>query len=392
MVVEVRGAVEGELSTVRGIISQAWSDPEDEPALWDYLAANHPGLHPECVRVTAADGQLVACVVVLPCRFRTPRGLVPGAEITLVACRPDHQRCGYGGATFRDALAYMAGRGLALAVFWGNPGFYGRFGCAPVLPIYRTTLDVNAASSSAVTNSPAPDAALSDRGLRPVTDSDLRGVAALYRWGLSGYLMATSRAAEPWLWRVRNPRLHALLVLGDLAGYAFVSEARGEDTLVVREASVQGGTSAGPGTAEAARRLLRGLLGEAGRRGLGRLRLSLPPDNPVAHLAVGWGAEQTYRPAGEGLAVVTSWEPLLPPGWQVVRNAGEVSGLALGARPILKADQTALTQLVVGYRGIDDLLLAGHAELTGEAGLAQLRVDFPTGHPRYFEAPYFFWL
>lgn len=239
MAAEVRGAGAGELSAVREIISQAWSNPEDEPALWDYLAANHPGMRPECVRVAEADGQLVAS-------------------------RLDHERRGYGSAVFRDALAYMAGRGLALAVLGGDPGFYGRFGCAPILPICRTTLEVNAASPPAAVESPVPYSAGSDADLRPVTQNDLRRVAALYRWGLSGYLMATSRTAFTPCW----PSVTS------------------------------------PATLSPPRR------GPARRDGAARSRPSQ------------------------------------------------------GARPVLMADRTALTQLVVGYRGIDDLLLAGHAEAT----------------------------
>jgi len=294
---EVRGAGAGELSAVREIISQAWSNPEDEPALWDYLAANHPGMRPECVRVAEADGQLVACAVVLPCRFRTPRGLVPGAEITLIACRPDHERRGYGSAVFRDALAYMAGRGPALAVLGGDPGFYGRFGCAPILPICRSTLEVNAASPPAAVESPVPYSAGSDADLRPVTQNDLRGVAALYRWGSTPV----------------RPR---------------------------RPAACSGACSARRGGAVSA------ISGSLFRR-------TIPwPAWPWA----GAPSRPTAQP---------------PRGWPLSRSG---------------------TQLVVGYRGIDDLLLAGHAELAAEAGLAQLRADFPTGHPRYFEAPYFFWL
>ncbi len=184
MVITVRGARACELPAVRDIISSAWENPEDEPALWDYVFSSHPGFSPQGVRVAFAGERPVACAVVLPCRLRTPRGLAPGAELTLVGCRPEYQRQGYGGAVVRDALAYMAGRGLALAVFWGDPLFYGRFGAVPVLPVYRTTLDVGATRPPSLLTDPAPD-------LRPAEEEDLKAVAALYRWGLSSYLLVT---------------------------------------------------------------------------------------------------------------------------------------------------------------------------------------------------------
>lgn len=391
MAYTVHGALPEELSAVREIIVSAWEDPEDEPALWDYIASSHPGFRPEAVRVATVEGKPVACTVVLPCRFRTPRGLLPGAEITLVACRPEWRRRGLAGATFTDAIQYMAGRGLALAVFRGDPAFYGRFGCAPVLPAYRTAigLDRFAARSSETAAE-----------LRPVAESDLRSVAALYRWSLSGYHLATSRAAEPWLWRVRNPRLHALLAAGDLSSYAFVSEGADGKTLIVREAAIKRGLAAPalPATAQAAaawRRLLRGLGREAERRGLDRLELRLPPDNPMVRLAIGWGAGQTFGPPEHGLGIVSLWEAFLPPGWQLVRGAaqpGAISGLALEGRPVLKVGQVVLEQMLLGYRSIDDILLAGHAELVGEGSLEQLRTDFPWGLTSHFEAPFYYWL
>jgi len=405
---QVRGAHPDDLPAVRDIISSAWENPEDEPALWDYIASAHPGFSPDAVRVAVAGGRPVACAVVLPCRFRTTRGLVPGAELTLVACRPEYRRRGYGGAVVRDALEYMAGRGLALAVFRGDPAFYGRFGGVPVLPGYRTTLEVAGLDAG---TGPGPRLRLDDQSdgqaLRPVDEGDLRAVAALYRWGLSAYMLAASRPAEPWLWRVRNRRLHALLALPDLAGYAFVSEAREAGALIVREAAVAGvpggGPSPGPApqsapgpVAASARRLLRGLIQEAAERGLGRLEIILPPDSLVARLAAAWGAGRICRPPKEGLGVVTLWEALLPQGWQVVRGPGEradaICGLALGGRMALKVGPAVLTQLVTGCLGIDDALLAGQAELLGDQALDDLRAAFPGGYTCYFEAPYFFWL
>ncbi len=377
LALEIRGATREELPAVRDVIVASWADPEDEPALWDYIAAKHTAFAPEGVRVVSVDGRIVAAVTVLRCRLQTPRGWVPGAELTLVVCHPEFRRRGHASAAFRDALGHMAAQGLALAVFYGNPAFYGRFGCAPVLPGLGTYLDVHPL--------PGPD-------LRPATTADYTAIAALYAAGLAVYPCAPHRTANHGLWRVRNEKLHALLILPDQSGYAFVSEVRSEGLLLVREAAATG--------KGAARRLLEGLVREAERRGLGRLRLAVPPDSPVARLALTYGGRHVYRAATEGLAVVTLWKPLLPEDYEVVLAAGghDTVGLARDGRLVLKAGRRALTELVTGYRPVADLLLDGSAELVAPEGTTSAREDlahlerrFRAGYPRYFEAPFYFW-
>jgi hypothetical protein len=59
-------------------------------------------------------------------------------------CCPEGCGCRYGGATVRDALAYMAAQGLAVGLLYGHPEYYPRLGFAPVLPAQLTTLAVGA--------------------------------------------------------------------------------------------------------------------------------------------------------------------------------------------------------------------------------------------------------
>ncbi len=378
LALEIRGAAPDDLPAVREVIAASWADPEDEPALWDYIAARHTSFTPEGVRVVVLDGRIVATATVLRCRFQTPRGWVPGAEVTLVACHPEFRRRGYGSAAFRDALAYMADQRLALTVFYGDPAFYGPLGCAPVLPGLGTYLEVHPVAG--------PD-------LRPATADDHTAIAALYTAGLAVYPCAPHRTDNHDLWRVRNEKLHALLVLPDRTGYAFVSDVRDKGLLLVREAAASG---KGP-----ARRLLEGLVREAERRGLARLRLALPPDHAVAKLALTLGGRHVYRAPAQGLAAVTLWKSLLPEGYEVVLAAGgsDTVGLARDGRLVLKAGRRALTGLVAGYRPVADLLLDGSAELVEPEDTAAAREDlahlerrFRAGYPRYFEAPFYFWL
>lgn len=169
-----------------------------------------------------------------------------------------------------------------------------------------------------------------------------------------------------------------MLVLPDRQGYAFISVDNERGLLCVPEGA--------EANEDAARPLLAGLAAQARERGLAQLRLEVPPGNPLARLALLHGASQSFRPAGPGMAAITRWEPLLPPGYRV---AGQ--GLAHGDRVLLPASRRALTELVVGYRGIDDLVLAPDCTVPGgDADLAMLRRDFPARFPRWSLEPFWF--
>ncbi len=316
---------------------------------------------PDCIRLALTlAGEVAACTVVLPRIVQGPRGPVGGAVITLVACQPALQGQGYGGASVRDALAYMATQGMALGILYGHPAYYPRFGFAPVLSAVRTHLTV----AGEVPN---------EQALRPATDEDVPLLTSLYTEQLGHYPCTVERGPEPWLWRVRNPEHCALLRLDSSPAYAVVAENREQDLLFVHEAAAAG--------AEANRRLLAGLVAEARQRGLKEVRLGTPADHALTRLARQMGAEQRLHPAKAGMAVVVDWAPLLPPGFTV-----EGEELHCHSHVALRIAQLPLTQLVLGYRSAEDLLLSGEATLVGHE--EELRQAFPARAPHWFLAPF----
>lgn len=360
---EVRGAEASEYPMVREIIARAMGP--DEVHLWDYLVAHDASLRPEGVRVALADGRPVACTVALPRQVRARRDWVSGAIVTLVACDPAFQGRGYGGRTVRDALAYLQQRQMALGILYGHATYYPRFGFAPVLPDYHTTVDC----------ARCPD---QQEALRPVVDADVPALAALYAEQLASYPCAVARDAAPWQWQVRDAERHMVLTLPAREGYAFVTPEREQDVLLVREAAAA--------DRAAAWRLIGGLAWEARRRSLARVRLCMPPDHALVRLALMLEATYAYRPAAHGMAAITRWEALLPAGYEA---SGE--GLLWQSRLALRASSSALTQLALGYRGIEDLLLVPECELLGSAeDLESLRRDFAPCNPKWSLAPYWY--
>jgi len=359
LTIATRPATPADYPTIRTLLEAAFKD--DESALWEHLVAHDRALTAESVRLALTpEGRVAACTVVLPRTVQGPQGPVAGAVITLVACQPDLQNQGYGGATVRDALAYMAAQGLAVGVLYGHPPYYPHFGFAPVLAAVRTHLAVVGAGPV------APP-------LAPATEGDLPLVGELYAQQLRRYPCAVGRGPEPWLWQPRNPGRATLLRLAGEAAYAFVAENREQELLFVHEAAADGARATGL--------LLDALVAEAHQRGLKEVRLATPRSHPLSRLAQLRGAEQRLHPARAGMAAVVDWSPLLPPGYGVVAE-----GLALGGQLVLRVARLPLTQLVLGYRTVDDLLLSGEAALLGDA--AVLRRAFPAREPHWFLAPH----
>jgi len=404
---EVRGAREHDYPAVRRLLAAVWSNPDDELGIWDHLTASDPSLEPEWVRLVVAGGQVVACTVLLPRPVRGRQGWVDGAELTLVATHPDHRLRGHGAAVVRDALGFLAARGRAIAVFYGVPGFYPRFGCAPVIPTLRTELPALEAAAPAPAEA-AP--ALAEATAETLAPADLETVNALYMEQVAVSPCSAARTADAWMWTVRNREAHRLWILRDgagrRAGYAFASLQRDKDRLLVREGGAVDEGAAGM--------LLEALRRETASHGLAGTHLAMAPGHPLTRLALLAGAQQHYFPAEAGFVAVTRWKPLLPAGYTIREAggpgspAGSPTDLIREGRVVLSAPRPFIVQLVLGYRDIDDILLAAAAAAASAApgaasprpacaasprpeDLERLRRDFPRDFPKYTEAPYFFW-
>lgn len=370
----------------------------DERHLFEYLAANDPTCTPEACRIAVVDGAFVACTVVLPRRVRTRWGWVAGVIVTLVCTDPNHRLAGHGAATVRDSLAVAAKQGASLAILYGVPAYYPRFGFVPVLPRrYETTLDLTApptasatpprelASEQPVAVSPRITLASDSPGaadLQALEDGNIAAVCELYHATLGRYPVAVERAPEQWIWRFRTDDARQLLVWpvgGGLGGYALTVPDADSSTLTVPEAAVTE-----PGHAP---QMLRALGRYAAELGLSKLTLQLPPGEPLARAARLAGAERRQIAAISGMAAVLSWDGLLPEGY-AVSPRGE---LLLEGRPVLRTDYPMMAQLVLGHASATDLEAAGGDRcewLVDGPWRERVRETFGDALPRWTLAPY----
>jgi putative acetyltransferase len=367
LTIQARGAEHRDFPAIREIISQAFRHgPADEAPLWDYLVESDPSVQPECARVALQGARITAISLVVPRQIQTPRGPVPGAAITVVACDPAFQGQGYGGAAVRDSLRFMAEQGMAVAMLYGIRGYYPRFGFAPVLPHWDTTLILE--------DLPAGEP------LAAASALDLPALTELFAATAGRYPGAELRDASPWFWKLRNPGAHALLKLPACRGYAFAGLNKKEESIDVLEAAAIDGA--------AARELLAGLKEHCLGQGVAKLRLFLPPDHLLARLGFLLGGRQRTIPAGPGMAAITRWDRILPDeGYSVMDE-----GLTLAGHLVLRATRFHLTQLAMGYRSLDDLLLLPEVALTDQSRSvrARLDADFPAGYPRWSLAPFWY--
>lgn len=81
------------------------------------------------VTVLAEDGEIVACLRVLPLTVLIEGAPVPLGGVSSVACLPEHRRKGYVGRLLRHALSEMRDRGQALSsLYTPHPSLYRRYG------------------------------------------------------------------------------------------------------------------------------------------------------------------------------------------------------------------------------------------------------------------------
>lgn len=387
---EVRGATRSEYPAIADVILRAFK--EDEHNLWQYLVDNDPSLEPEGVRVSVVDGKIVACTVVLPRTIMTRAGWKPSALVTLVACDPDWQGRGHGGATIRSALDYCGAKGLALGLLYGHPGYYPRFGYVPVLPWLWTELDPAKVAASQIATAAATAAPVRLELQQGLEDpADLAEVNKLFEQSLATYPMAVRRGDDAWVWRDRNSAGKSMLLLRGANGRAVAyartyTDTRYPGVLIAPEAAVRdAGDAVG---------LVAALVQRAAEKGFERLRLVLPPQEELTRAALLLGAEQNYRPPTSGMAAVTNWDMVLPERYAAAAAEGQVSGdtetwlLSYDGRPVLTAPRRQLSQMALGYLGADDVALVPGAELVGgTADWDRLRADMPALYPRWTLAP-----
>lgn len=314
---------------------------------------------------------------------------LPMAGLTLVASPPEHRRQGYVGELLAGALAEYRDRGWPIAALHPfDEAFYARYGWATGYRRYRATVETAALSAAA-------DAASDDGSFHRVRPGEYERLEPAYEAWLEGRNLATRRSADWWRDRVFQT------YESELFCYCWERDGETRGYLVYGVDSADGGTlsvhemaSADP---EAYLQLLRfaynhdsqvetvELVGPDHDRLLdvvpdrSAVALELEAGKMVRIVDVPAALEAVPYPVDEAGVVVGVEDDHAPwneATWAIEVDDGEATVRETGERPDAVLDIGALSQLLVGYGGVERARTTGTL-VTDDAAAETLAALFP---------------
>ncbi|HIE08873.1 MAG TPA: GNAT family N-acetyltransferase [Armatimonadetes bacterium] len=353
-----------------------------------------------------AEGRAISRVVVLDLKMRIGRAVVRVAGVGGVWTHPDHRLKGYARRVMESALAYMAEEGFDISLLFGIPEFYNKFGYASVLPDCR----VSVATSDAKRADPK-----GGFKIRSLTKADYDAVLSIYetnnyhrtgsivrdrgRW--KGFTKGTDYGAKPLSFVVESSE--------GVVGYAVYDDAT--NRLDVAEVGFK--------RPEAMPAILLHLAELAESRAVEVVNFYAPLDHPFVKFLRRFGCEArvVYPRDRAGMGRVVNLRGLFekirfelehrlmearPTGFKgtlvfetdigkvplrVEGRAVSIPSRARGGLPV-RMPQRRLIQLVMGFLGLDEIMLDPECEVPWEA-MPVLRALFPEGFPHTWRPDWF---
>jgi len=284
-----------------------------------------------------------------------------------VGTPPEHRMKGYARRVLDASITFMQDNGYHLSALYGIPDFYARWGFAPALPESRAAIKTRDAELAAAR-----------LPVRPMTPEDATAVAALYAKA-NATRTGTVVRSEDWPGFKRGPgwtsRFATFVVEqdGDVAGYAMYT--LDISSCIIGEIGYRDGS------------VWSTILAEIGRiaweRRLEKLTIMAPPDDPFLTYCqrYGYALELSYARNAHGMARVIDQDALIEELAPLLQRRASEASLAWAGTLTFDTDlgqthlafgsgkaslrvhlpQWALAQLVLGYRGIEDILFESEA-------------------------------
>ncbi len=335
------------------------------------------------LRQLRVDGERASRLWVLDRDIRLAGATVSMAGIGGVRTEPQHRKKGYMRRLMEDTVSYMTDRGYAVSMLFGISDFYNRFGYLPALPEHHLTIATRDAERARSELQPAH--------VRPLIEEDYP------------FVFTTGAAAD------RDRPASVIRDAGTFRGFhrgtgwdvptrAFIMEAKdGEPSAYFAlddRADAMRVTDLGATARAVHPLLLRHLARTAVQRRCGEMEVHAPPDHPfvefmrrfgcvshVRHHRMGGGMmrilnqDRLFEAIRPGLAERLRRGPMASSPVRLRLETGlGVTDLRLNAdargREVsasIGLDQDVLTQLVVGYRTVGDVLADRAVRWDGEA-------------------------
>jgi len=237
-------------------------------------------------RELLVNGHSVSRLVVIDTNIRINSARIRMGGIGGVQTDKEHRMKGYCRVLMEDAIRYMKEEGYDVSMLFGIPGFYRRFGYAPWMPEYRTTIATRVAEKAEVSPS------VRGYRVRETREEDMAEIVALYNKNNSSRNCPVIRdkkefknfpkgltygsKAESFLIEDRGKRF---------TGYAVLDRSEEEVNLIEVESK----------SAIFFPVILRHLADIAVRRRCGQVSLFLPLGHPFAEFCKGFDSEMNVR-------------------------------------------------------------------------------------------------
>jgi len=363
-----------------------------------------PVVHYEEVLV---DGKPVSHAALIQLDMRIGSSRVKMGGIAGVGTEPEHRMKGYARTCMTRTIQYMLNHGYDISMLFGISGFYTKFGYATCLPTHTLTLRVRDAEK-------APRR--SEYEVRDFTENDIDSVLKIFNKDNRRRTCTVVRKKDEW--RGFRP--------GSRPGYpppAFVLEK--EDRVVAYVAfhrymnpdrdirppydSQFLVTELGAESPEPFSTILNELAARAIKMRFERISLSLPLDHPFVEYSHRLGSESVigYPKDGGGMMRIINQKELFNKIKDELQRRVAESKITEGSveikteldstkfkvkdgelyvtegkgkeRNMIELPQSILTQLVVGYRSVEDLVNDDRVNVRGNIKL--LQALFPKSPP-----------
>lgn len=316
-----------------------------------------------------------------------------------VGTKKEHRMKGYARKVLTDSNAYMMESGFDVAMLFGISNFYTKFGYATALPEYRLSLKVENATEAKLKYS-----------VRKLEESDFGRILEIYQSNnrlRSGTIVRTNEKwdgfekssgfgteAESYVITDKNDRI---------LGY-FVWDADEEKTTV---------SEVGYETEEVFETMIKVFVNRAEEMEVESVSIVIPPEHPLAVYCRRYGCHVSinYPKNGGGMMRIMNLHTMLMKiEKELVRRLSlshlnnidckitistqefdteviEIQKYKVkiakdkNAGYMVEIPQYKLIQLVMGYRGIYNLVIDSDVKVSSEELLPVIDVLFPTGYP-----------
>ena len=354
--------------------------------------AGYPGFLREHTRVAVCHGEIAGALRLNTETIRIGEARLKMGGFGWVTTAPRFRKMGIARNLMQDTLGYLRQHRYDVAMLFGIPNFYHRFGFAVTLAEYAIAVDVAEGARFAC-----------DYRVRTVKPGDIAALQRLHHANDTDVACSLIRTAAHITnrWEQWYKTIHVLTTpQGKVCAYAHAEVESG--ALRVSELGVLDPPSyAG---------LLSACAGIATERNVGRMRFQVPPGHPFARFLLQIKSTHEMRierdaggmialiDIGEALEhMIPEWESLLTRSalrsvraeftlvvnrlnYRIRANRGAIDVSASTGRNKVSVNQAELVHLLTGYRYVDDIVMARRRFLQPEAR-EMLSALFPKRNP-----------